>query len=186
MTPAFKAWFKHSTVVDANGQPLRVFHGTNRDFKRFAKAGSKTHDPDSKNGFFFDENPGIANHFTWEKGSPEGGNIVPVYLAIQHPARALFVLLGGKFNLQKADFFMRQAKIAGHDGAIFQSFVDGLMGVTYVAFDARQVMFALGCQDKYHPQSLDHVNLNQKTVEVENWNMPEYDLLSQSAPAPEA
>ena len=38
-TPAFKAWFKKSKVVDADGKPLRVYHGTsvNKDFLAFKR-----------------------------------------------------------------------------------------------------------------------------------------------------
>jgi len=34
-TPAFKRWFGDSKVVDENGKPLVVYHGTNRDFDAF-------------------------------------------------------------------------------------------------------------------------------------------------------
>ncbi|MFA5404618.1 MAG: hypothetical protein WC358_06760 [Ignavibacteria bacterium] len=34
-TPAFKAWFGNSKVVDDNGDPLNVFHGTTRNFEVF-------------------------------------------------------------------------------------------------------------------------------------------------------
>ena len=31
--PRFREWFDESKVVDENGQPLRVFHGTNKVFE---------------------------------------------------------------------------------------------------------------------------------------------------------
>ena len=34
-TPAFKKWFGDSKVVDANGDPLVVYHGTDQDFSVF-------------------------------------------------------------------------------------------------------------------------------------------------------
>ncbi len=34
-TPQFKNWFKDSKVVDENGEPLVVYHGTNADFNIF-------------------------------------------------------------------------------------------------------------------------------------------------------
>lgn len=34
-TPAFKAWFGDSKVVDADGKPLVVYHGSNQSFDRF-------------------------------------------------------------------------------------------------------------------------------------------------------
>lgn len=34
-TPAFKIWFAESKIVDANGNPLRLYHGTPTDFEAF-------------------------------------------------------------------------------------------------------------------------------------------------------
>src|SRR3546814_7013631 len=34
-TPEFKRWFGNSKVVDADGQPLRVYHGTDQSFDAF-------------------------------------------------------------------------------------------------------------------------------------------------------
>lgn len=36
-SPAFKAWFGDSKVVDENGNPLVVYHGTTHDFNEFKK-----------------------------------------------------------------------------------------------------------------------------------------------------
>jgi DNA repair protein RadC len=58
-TPAFKEWFgdwendpeNASKVVDSNGEPLVVFHGSNIDFNIFEK--SKTNPYAEKQGYFF-------------------------------------------------------------------------------------------------------------------------------------
>lgn len=34
-TPEFKNWFKDSKIVDADGNPLVLYHGTERDFDTF-------------------------------------------------------------------------------------------------------------------------------------------------------
>ena len=80
-TEAFKKWFGKSKVVDENGKPLRVYHGTTKDFPAF--------DPKSL-GHGNDEN-GVGYYFTdnaeWTKGysGGEGGNTMAVYLKIQKP-----------------------------------------------------------------------------------------------------
>ncbi|HYN54418.1 MAG TPA: LPD38 domain-containing protein [Methylotenera sp.] len=38
-TPEFKKWFGDSKVVDENGEPLVVYHGTNKDFTEFSIGG---------------------------------------------------------------------------------------------------------------------------------------------------
>lgn len=54
-TPAFKKWFAKSQVVDENGQPLVVYHGTNTDFTTF-KPGST----EWTNGIFFTDSQRVA------------------------------------------------------------------------------------------------------------------------------
>jgi len=51
-TPAFKAWFEGSKVVDAKGKPLRVFHGTTADFTEFQKERANP-ESDMGAGFYF-------------------------------------------------------------------------------------------------------------------------------------
>lgn len=52
---AFKKWFGDSKVVDADGKPLVVFHGTTGDIKRFDSAmqGQNTGAQSARMGFFF-------------------------------------------------------------------------------------------------------------------------------------
>ena len=44
-TPAFTKWFGNSKVVDENGNPLRVYHGTTADFSAFRTVGEDTTKP---------------------------------------------------------------------------------------------------------------------------------------------
>jgi hypothetical protein len=54
----FKNWFSGSKVIDKNGNPLSVFHGTNQTINRFDKRllGESTYASSAKEGFFFTEN----------------------------------------------------------------------------------------------------------------------------------
>lgn len=54
-TPAFRAWFGDSKVVDAQGAPLEVFHGTTAQFTAFdpSKKGTATGAKSAAGGFFF-------------------------------------------------------------------------------------------------------------------------------------
>jgi hypothetical protein len=80
-TEAFKKWFGKSKVVDENGKPLRVYHGTTKDFHAF----DSIHIPKGNNengvGFYF------TNRSDWTDlySGGEGGNTVAVYLKIQKP-----------------------------------------------------------------------------------------------------
>ncbi len=114
-TPRFKVWFKKSKIVDALGHPLRVFHGSMKDFMSFSKgaaygetflgrrfyftdhpedasdnyAKSSAPDIQAKLGKFLDENPDATEEDFWA-GSDNEGVVYPVYLSIQNP-----VTIGG-------------------------------------------------------------------------------------------
>ena len=92
-SPAFKKWFKGSKVVDANGDPLVVYHGTkfpeNPNFQNIVGKEQNFHVFDVGERFgdlgsHFTVSQQVASeHFT---GS-DGGRIYPVYLSIKNPLR---------------------------------------------------------------------------------------------------
>lgn len=85
-TPAFRKWFSDSKVVDSDGKPLVVYHGTTQDFASFSdeKRSGKTGNPNAQLGFFFSNMRGEANRYA-ENWGKQGGNVMPVYLSIQNP-----------------------------------------------------------------------------------------------------
>src|SRR5690606_20304992 len=60
-TPAFKAWFGDSKVVDDQGKPLVVYHGTAADFSIFSKSVEPKHIP--LPGFYFTPHTEWADRF---------------------------------------------------------------------------------------------------------------------------
>ena len=69
-TPEFKKWFGDSKVVDADGKPRIVYHGTNSDTNEFSA------------GTFFTSSKSIAGEYASRRG---GDRIEPVYLSIKNP-----------------------------------------------------------------------------------------------------
>ena len=126
----FHNWFGASKVVDANGQPLVVYHGTNQDFKVFdaSMASTSTGDPNTVLGFFFTDQQHDAARY--------GDKMLQVYLSIKNPYEATMDEL---VSLEKEDYeAMRDDLIAsGHDG-IVAPFDDG-EGNWYVAFNSAQI-----------------------------------------------
>lgn len=156
-TPEFKKWFGDSKVVDANGQPLRVYHGTNSDIDKFGHQANvdrtRSFGLKQDGDFFFTDNADTAGTYA----DDEGGNIVPVYLKIENPheidAEGNWYNHGndGRFGGKKG--ITRQAiddAIAGgHDGVIVRNVVDDLDGHgepsdVYVAFNREQIKSATG------------------------------------------
>lgn len=72
----FKKWFGDSKVVDENGKPLIVYHGTNANFDTFdkKKIGTTTDDGLWGRGFYFGN-----------KETPYGNKQMQVYLKMQNP-----------------------------------------------------------------------------------------------------
>jgi hypothetical protein len=83
---AFWRWFGNSTVVDAQGRPLVVYHGTNEDIDEFdvEALSSKTGNPNAQLGFFFTDSNDEASRYSRDWGK-DGGNVMAVYLRIEKP-----------------------------------------------------------------------------------------------------
>lgn len=71
MTKEFKKWFEGSTVVDEQGNPLKVYHGSPRKFKNFNFHTSSM--------IFFATNRKVAEYFA------EGNEVKECYLNIKRP-----------------------------------------------------------------------------------------------------
>ena len=87
----FTEWFGDSKVVDANGNPMVVYHGTGADFDEFdlGKATSSTYLRKAvEDHYFFTDDPARAGIYAEaHAGTVEGvgPSVVPVYLKIENP-----------------------------------------------------------------------------------------------------
>ncbi len=79
----FWRWFGNSKVVDGDGKPLVVYHGTTADFEAFSKEkiGFANAQTPVNSGFFFAKDRAIAERYA--KG--DGANIIPAYISIADP-----------------------------------------------------------------------------------------------------
>lgn len=73
--PEFKRWFGASKVVDEQGAPLVVYHGTQADFGEFRTSGLGSH---------FTGDVGVASAFG---DAGHEGRVLPVFLRIKNPLR---------------------------------------------------------------------------------------------------
>ena len=129
-TPAFKEWFGDSKVVDAQGQPLVVYHGTKQDIRTFVVPGGN-----ATPGLFFTTNPEYAAAYA---GAKEGSNITPVFVRLENPWRP------ENWN-SFLDANERARLISeGYDGIIAKSGGNGVDTTQIVAFHSEQVKSAIG------------------------------------------
>lgn len=90
---AFYEWFGDSKVVDEQGRPLVVYHGTNSKFSSFdkGKIGSATDSGFFGSGFYFTDSKSEAEYY--------GDIAMPLYLSIQNPLDITEVAGGSYWGL---------------------------------------------------------------------------------------
>lgn len=86
---AFRRWFGDSKVVDADGKPLNLYHGTAADFTVFdqSRAGSATGHATSALGIFMSSDRRAAQNYAEKAsdGMPGYGRVMDLYASIQNP-----------------------------------------------------------------------------------------------------
>lgn len=109
----FWRWFGDSKVVDAEGRPLVVYHGTGKDFAEFNTEGGKGKSYQS--GAFFTPSTLRANTYTPGR---DGGAVMPVYLRIVDPVE--IDALGSNWNNigKKAKINTPKATVADTDAVL--------------------------------------------------------------------
>jgi hypothetical protein len=150
----FWRWFGESKVVDDQGRPLVVYHGTNAKFNEFEK---------SKRGLFF----------TGKNAAKRYGDLIPVYLAIKKPiaANAQFRFWNeletstdpaiitlqnkNKKSFLAADH-LKSLSEPFEDGAIISNVVDeGGTETQYIAFNPEQIKSATSNVGTFDPTTAD-------------------------------
>lgn len=150
-TPAFKKWFGDSKVVDKDGNPLVVYHGTDADFESFDRKylGQNTEEESkqvAKLGFWFN----TTSPNDRQGNFPSVGSNVEAYLALSNPIELSFT---GLFDISNADAFVEDLKAEGYDGIITEDTEFG--GTSYIAFEPTQIKSAIGNRGTFDPGNPD-------------------------------
>lgn len=121
-TPAFKAWFGNSRVVNDRGDPLVVYSGRPdiRDLFGAIPDGPRSH----YGAWFASDDVRCAESYTdphraldYQAADP---GVVPLYLSIQNP-----LVIDAEFkHWRNTAFHVERAREAGHDGVIIRNSVD--------------------------------------------------------------
>ena len=170
-TPEFKRWFGDSKVVDADGKPLVVYHGTTANFDAFdpSKRGDVTGVSDAKQGFFFVASGKAASEFTWKSGAMTG-SVMPVYLSMRNP---LVVDLPGEWAPRKYDEALARARAEGRDGLIVRGATTlGTKGDYYIAFKPEQIKSAIGNRGTFDPETADIRYSNKRDNVIDEEKVP--------------
>jgi hypothetical protein len=158
-TPEFKRWFGNSKIVDKNGNPLVVYHGTTVNFSKFDKTKGKAWFSTSKR-----TSSSYALH-----GSPsqEGGHVKPLYVSIQNP----YIV---QDNHQSKMEWVRQGDAAlndkGYDGVILLT----RGGYTGYPFTPSQIKSAIGNNGQFNPNDDDITKENLDEPTADPTSTPEF------------
>jgi hypothetical protein len=132
----FAEWFGDSKVVDAEGKPLVVYHGTNKSFANFKEDGE----------------PIFLTQKTWRAdgySDQSGGNVMPVYANIRNPATmAQYEIARGQNKGPNA----RKKAVADLKAQGFDGVIDD---ITVMAFDPKQIKSAIGNNGNFDAASSD-------------------------------
>ena len=86
----FWRWFGDSKVVDAEGRPLVVYHGTSKDFAEFdlSRSGESTGNTGfyGAGAYFSQDVEDAGAYASWSRRTEyDAANVIPVYLSLQSP-----------------------------------------------------------------------------------------------------
>ena len=135
-TKAFKDWFGDSKVVDENGEPLVVYHGTKERFTKFKL----------NNGMIWFTDEGDVADVASDTYEQDGGNVMPVHLKMDNP------YFWKESDREPDRLFVSQLKKQGYDGIILPS---NFGNKDYVVFDPTQIKSATGNSGSFDPNNPD-------------------------------
>lgn len=122
---AFTNWFGDSKVVDTEGKPLQVYHGTKADIEAFVPSRGGEYG----SGIYLTADEGAAGMYADRAGGEGGQNVMPVYVQMRNPYMA-------KSREKVRALGVKKLKNQGYDGII----ATGPTGEKqYVAFDPTQI-----------------------------------------------
>ena len=170
-TPTFKKWFgdwendpkNASKVVDENGEPLVVYHGTGATFDAFDKKieAASVGASNGFQGFFFTQEEGRAGDFAIAKEERIGGDAktIPVFLSIKKPS------IADAKGSSWVNIYPEQIERAikdKNDGAITKNIKDAATSISYwqnkednnyIAFKPNQIKLADGSNKTFDPDA---------------------------------
>ena len=138
--PNFRKWFGKSKVVDRDGTPKVVYHGTQYPISAFDKDWIGIKYSADTIGFFFIDSEEIANYYatttSYGTNVKQGGNIVPCYLSMQKPLK--LHTSSDAINMwdTKLDSILKKLEKGSYDGVIITTDKAETM---YVVFEPNQI-----------------------------------------------
>ena len=170
-TPEFQRWFGESKVVDANGEPLVVYHGSPdarfmQENPVFMSMSDRYGQQEGVGVFWFAKDRRAAESYTDQRRAFDYQNaepsIISAYIKMENP---LVIDAGGKMwrdaqNRGKTTDVIKRAKEEGYDGVIIRRVRDDYNNTartqatdTYAVFNSRQIKSATENAGTFDPEN---------------------------------
>lgn len=163
----FAKWFGNSKLVDENGKPMVLYHGTDRDFSSFdpRKHGESDHGWYGV-GHYLTSDPEKANAYSAYRGEAEamhgfaahpGANVMPVHARLENP----YIWPQDRpaaTNMEEAIQITKKLMNMGYDGVIAPNYYDDGPHAAHdevVVFRPHQIKSAIGNSGEYDPKDAD-------------------------------
>jgi len=161
-TPEFRRWFGNSRVVDADGNPLVVYHGS-------AEPGITEFEPGRREpGSWFTTNRRTAGQYVGMDG-----DITSAYLRAENPMVVEFtddmtpMVNGQESAIDTNEGFAEQAERQGYDSVHFPEGNFSEDAETWVVFDPTQIKSATGNVGTFDPDNPDIRYSRSKTYRAD-------------------
>lgn len=141
-TDAFRKWFGKSILVDDQGAPRVLYHGTDKNFDTFdVEHAGEGRGSKEERALFFSQTPDTANASAEVMGAGSGGDVVyPVYVKLENP----YVSAMKFYDSREMEQEIARAKAEGHDGITFPQLTTPGEADTVAVFSPEQVKSAIG------------------------------------------
>jgi hypothetical protein len=153
----FVRWFGGSEVVDKDGKPLVVYHGTAKTFDKFYQK-DDTKSPSKLIGFFFSPSAKMASdHIARRSGGEPGSQIYPTYLSVKNPyvESVMDHMDMNVWSAAKIKKWKQSLIDEGYDGVYIKpsKSMPGYEDGVWVAFEPTQIKSATGNRGTFDPNN---------------------------------
>jgi hypothetical protein len=145
---AFKKWFGDSKVVDENGEPLVVYHGTGADIAAFDAQNPRMRNGKLGKGIYLTPSTQKANFFAKLREKDGAPNVMPLYASLKNPLE-----IYGENNRPVSGMDRGTLQENGYDGVILYDEAGAMQEI--VAFSPAQIKSATGNIGTYDPENAD-------------------------------
>lgn len=160
----FEDWFFGSKVIDSEGKPLTLFHGSPSQFSTFDFSGSMD------GGVYFTQDKKLAESFSKDEDG-ELGFTYEVFLNFRNP-----ISIDLKGEQQPSQDEMRKifddAKASGYDSFVLNGVKEfNGIGTQYIAFEASQISFSSDFSGEYNPDLNEFKGQSVEVMDHDKWSI---------------